>query len=201
MTTVEIPEGSGNRYRYEYEEGATVYKGPVGDSPQLTEEEFLERMKVASRGEFEGREMVREPIEDEVFVFVAPFDDTSTEGKHTAKYVEAFRDRWSIGPYEKREMKFIADKGKMGCEKVHKWVWVPKKMTNSEFKALTNLHEYEFWGAEREEYNPLSRDAYYPKEDYQIWRGVSELFWGDIKGLGRKPVEKRVIAMELHMDY
>jgi len=46
MTTVEIPPGSGNRYRYEYEEGSTVYKGPVGDSPQLTEEEFLERMRV-----------------------------------------------------------------------------------------------------------------------------------------------------------
>jgi len=42
MTTVEIPEGSGNRYRYEYEEGATVYKGPVGTAPELSEEEFLE---------------------------------------------------------------------------------------------------------------------------------------------------------------
>jgi len=44
MTVVEIPPGSGNRYKYVYEEGATVYKGPVGDSPQLTEGEFLERM-------------------------------------------------------------------------------------------------------------------------------------------------------------
>jgi len=44
MTTVEIPEGSGNRYRYEYEEGSTVYKGPVGDSPQLTEGEFMAAM-------------------------------------------------------------------------------------------------------------------------------------------------------------
>jgi len=44
MTTVEIPEGSGNKYRYEYEGGSTVYKGPVGDSPQLTEEEFMAAM-------------------------------------------------------------------------------------------------------------------------------------------------------------
>jgi len=45
MTVVEIPPGSGNRYKYVYEDGKTVYKGPVGDSPQLTEEEFLEMMK------------------------------------------------------------------------------------------------------------------------------------------------------------
>jgi len=43
MTTVEIPEGSGNRYRYDYDASTkgTVYKGPVGNSPGLSEEEFL----------------------------------------------------------------------------------------------------------------------------------------------------------------
>jgi len=46
MTTVEIPEGSGNRYRYDYEEGATVYKGPVGNAPALDEEEFLSLMEM-----------------------------------------------------------------------------------------------------------------------------------------------------------
>jgi len=45
MTIVEIPPGSGNRYRYEYEEGATVYKGPVGDSPEMSEGEFLEMFR------------------------------------------------------------------------------------------------------------------------------------------------------------
>jgi len=44
MTTVEIPPGSGNRYRYEYENGKTVYKGPVGNAPELGEVEFLEMM-------------------------------------------------------------------------------------------------------------------------------------------------------------
>jgi len=44
MTTVEIPEGSGNKYRYEYEGGSTVYKGPVGEAPELSEEEFLKGM-------------------------------------------------------------------------------------------------------------------------------------------------------------
>lgn len=37
---VEIPEGSGNQYRYVYEDGKTLYKGPVGDAPELTEEGF-----------------------------------------------------------------------------------------------------------------------------------------------------------------
>ena len=32
---VEIPEGSGNKYRYVYEDGQTVYKGPVGSAPDL----------------------------------------------------------------------------------------------------------------------------------------------------------------------
>jgi len=47
MTTVEIPEGSGNRYRYDYDKGTqdTVYKGPVGNSPGLSEEEFLKGME------------------------------------------------------------------------------------------------------------------------------------------------------------
>jgi len=41
MTVVEIPPGSGNRYRYEYEGGKTQYKGPVGTAPEMGEEEFL----------------------------------------------------------------------------------------------------------------------------------------------------------------
>ena len=43
-SVVEIPPGSGNHYRYEYVDGATVYKGPVGDGPALSEEEFLAAM-------------------------------------------------------------------------------------------------------------------------------------------------------------
>ena len=37
---VEIPSGSGNKYRYEYSEGKTRYKGPVGDAPEIGEAEF-----------------------------------------------------------------------------------------------------------------------------------------------------------------
>jgi len=39
---VEIPEGSGNFYRYEYDDGKTVYKGPVGDAPGINEQEFFD---------------------------------------------------------------------------------------------------------------------------------------------------------------
>lgn len=39
---VEIPEGSGNKYRYEYVDGDTVYKGPVGSAPEIGETEFLD---------------------------------------------------------------------------------------------------------------------------------------------------------------
>ena len=38
---VEIPSGSGNRYRYVYDQGSTNYLGPVGSAPDLGEEEFM----------------------------------------------------------------------------------------------------------------------------------------------------------------
>jgi hypothetical protein len=46
-SVVEIPEGSGNRYRYQYnpDVGATEYLGPVGESPPLAEAEFNVLMK------------------------------------------------------------------------------------------------------------------------------------------------------------
>jgi hypothetical protein len=46
---VEIPEGSGNNYRYRYnpESGKSEYLGPVGDSPEIAETEFLAMMTEA----------------------------------------------------------------------------------------------------------------------------------------------------------
>ena len=44
-SVVEIPAGSGNRYRYNYEDGSTRYLGPVGDGPQISEAEFNMAMK------------------------------------------------------------------------------------------------------------------------------------------------------------
>jgi len=38
---VEIPPESGNKYRYVYEDGQTIYKGPVGDSAPISEADFL----------------------------------------------------------------------------------------------------------------------------------------------------------------
>jgi len=40
-SVVEIPIGSGNMYRYVYEDGKTRYVGPVGSAPDLGEEDFL----------------------------------------------------------------------------------------------------------------------------------------------------------------
>jgi len=42
---VEIPSGSGNKYRYEYSEGQTLYRGPVGSAPEIGEAEFMAAMK------------------------------------------------------------------------------------------------------------------------------------------------------------
>lgn len=44
-SVVEIPENSGNQYRYVYSEGKTAYLGPVGQAPPLSEHEFFDIMK------------------------------------------------------------------------------------------------------------------------------------------------------------
>jgi len=43
-SVVEIPVGSGNKYRYAYHDGKTLYMGPVGDAPGLSEAEFMRLM-------------------------------------------------------------------------------------------------------------------------------------------------------------
>lgn len=55
---VEIPEGSGNFYRYEYEDGQTLYRGPVGDAPSISEEEFM-AMSTEAKEAREGGELYK----------------------------------------------------------------------------------------------------------------------------------------------
>jgi hypothetical protein len=53
---VEIPVGSGNFYRYEYDEssGKTQYRGPVGDAPAIKEQEFFDLHLQPEVGRFEA---------------------------------------------------------------------------------------------------------------------------------------------------
>ena len=68
---VEIPLGSGNQYRYSYDQGSTNYLGPVGSAPDLGEEEFMMLM-----GEGKGRatllahEYQEYPWTDPIIVYV-----------------------------------------------------------------------------------------------------------------------------------
>jgi len=58
-TIVEIPPGSGNKYRYRYNSttGKMDYIGPVGDAPILKEDEFLKGLKrVAEKFDYEQRD-------------------------------------------------------------------------------------------------------------------------------------------------
>ena len=43
-SVVEIPAGSGNKYRYVYDQGSTKYLGPVGSAPEIAEAEFMDAM-------------------------------------------------------------------------------------------------------------------------------------------------------------
>jgi len=56
MSIVEIPPGSGNKYRYEYnaETKATIYKGPVGTAPEMGEEEFMAAMVKSPEERYPG---------------------------------------------------------------------------------------------------------------------------------------------------
>jgi hypothetical protein len=47
ISEVEIPPGSGNLYRYEYNQGQTIYRGPVGNAPELKEAEFLAELEMS----------------------------------------------------------------------------------------------------------------------------------------------------------
>jgi hypothetical protein len=55
-SVVEIPVGSGNRYRYVYEDGETRYLGPVGTAPQISEKDFLRNVALIT-GPLEGTVM------------------------------------------------------------------------------------------------------------------------------------------------
>jgi hypothetical protein len=47
---VEIPVGSGNRYKYEYRDGRTWYVGPVGEAPPISEAQFLRLTEMVALG-------------------------------------------------------------------------------------------------------------------------------------------------------
>ena len=62
---VEIPDGSGNFYRYEYDPATqkTIYRGPSGSAPAISEDQFLDIM---------GSEQPRLPTEVEGWFWVDP---------------------------------------------------------------------------------------------------------------------------------
>jgi len=66
---VEIPSGSGNFYRYSYDPAsrATIYLGPVGSSPDLGEEEFLDAIERTKELTDYHRQVLESLLWDEKF--------------------------------------------------------------------------------------------------------------------------------------
>jgi len=56
---------NGHLYRYEYEEatGKTLYRGPVGEAPAISEEEFLEYLRLSKDSEVEVRDQIQRLID------------------------------------------------------------------------------------------------------------------------------------------
>jgi len=83
FSEVEIPEGSGRFYRYEYVDGQTIYKGPVGDAPAISEEEFNLWVKV-----------IKPTYHPVLHVIVDNFDKEFTEKSYQTEVINQVVERW-----------------------------------------------------------------------------------------------------------
>jgi hypothetical protein len=58
---------NGHLYRYEYREGRTIYLGPVGEAPALSEQDFVEFLRLSRESEGEVREKIQQLIDSRGF--------------------------------------------------------------------------------------------------------------------------------------
>jgi len=153
MTVVEIPPGSGNRYRYEYEEGATVYKGPVGTAPELSEGEFLEMSQVVGQKErklktaFEildldeqnrydtglgdvDYDVMSDPPQIALWMGIDnPLSDFEEEGYHSGEYEVSQRDQDKMGKYFEENYKGISfDPSHLNKQYISVWFTIEPTM-------------------------------------------------------------------------
>lgn len=100
---VEIPPGSGNRYRYHYnpESQQTEYRGPVGDSPTLNEADFnrwlIFKNRSSNRHEFYT---TTEPAEREWLKKWLEEDTEDSSPEWSSYFVVPGRDRVEVGEDE-----------------------------------------------------------------------------------------------------
>lgn len=103
VSKVEIPGGSGNFYRYTYEDGQTRYLGPVGDAPEMSEESFLTAMNIPKPLKFTEKQ-------EELFKAVVwrgqhPFNryaHIETGGQYNMLTVRSLRDKGLVEVSEAR---------------------------------------------------------------------------------------------------
>jgi len=81
-SVVEIPEGSGNWYRYEYKDGKTIYRGPVGSAPSIDESEFTEMFLKAKKRPRKPKQMKVIILERGKKSFLGSVDQTKKEKRH-----------------------------------------------------------------------------------------------------------------------
>jgi len=153
---VEIPEGSGNRYKYAYDPGSksTVYKGPVGSAPDITEEEWQRNLeeteaywavKKASDGTTITTKYHKVPLPEAIDRTKA---NIKIHGMGTADHIEVIdadkRVHWSTEPDEK-------------------WRWqVVIPLTKLQEDAFTHM-------AVSFRYSGLVRIHKYPKKQFAVF--------------------------------
>jgi len=103
MMVESVVEINGHLYRYEYVDGATVYKGPVGDAPTLGEQEFLVAVQRERYGIVRIDGQVRLETDKAVLIEVSKsqkerFDEPKSFWfpKSQVKYAETQHGHWIL---------------------------------------------------------------------------------------------------------
>jgi hypothetical protein len=133
---VEIPTGSGNRYRYAYEDGKTTYLGPIGEAPPMVEAEFLLTLS----------EIERTPIEDRVKIVTRkrkghPTTFEITErGYDVWSYFTDDGEKGNVIIVDRLDRRFIEDTIKVMKEnRVRPYGW--SRSVEEEFESTSIIYE------------------------------------------------------------
>ena len=87
-----IVEINGHQYRYEYVDGKTVYRGPVGDGPALSEEEFLAAVEERKPWEtLDVQEEIFDPAWGKVWDEIDPLERDINQWS-----IDAFNEKYGI---------------------------------------------------------------------------------------------------------
>lgn len=76
-----VVEIKGHKYRYGYKDGDTIYMGPVGDGPSLSEEEFTKAMMASPLTEDQWENLVKRALTSKNKIFDLELEEEEQKDK------------------------------------------------------------------------------------------------------------------------